>query len=129
MRRQRGFTLVELMVVVTIIVILLTMAIPMYTKQTTRSREAVLKSNLFSMRMAIQQYIYDHQAAPHGLDDLVSAGYLKEIPVDPITGLYNSWKPVPEDSANAMDTNNPGIGDVHSGSTKIGLDGTHISEW
>jgi general secretion pathway protein G len=129
MRRQRGFTFIELMVVVTIIVILITMAIPQYQKQVLRSREAVLKSDLFTMRISIQQFMYDKQVAPRTLDDLKTGGYLIEVPVDPITGSNTTWKTVPEDAASAVSQGDSGIGNVHSGSTKIALDGTHYSDW
>ena len=129
MRKQRGFTFVEMMVVAVIIVIILLMAIPMYQKQVTRSREAVLKSNLFTMRVAINQFKFDRQAAPHSLDDLVAGGYLKDLPMDPITGQNTTWKAVPEDSSTAMDPDSPGIMDVKSGSVKLGLDGTRYADW
>jgi general secretion pathway protein G len=129
MRRRRGFSFVELMVVAAIIVILLTMAIPMYHKQVIRSREAVLKSNLFTLRVSIHQFMFDRQMAPHSLDDLTAGGYLKDIPTDPITGESTTWKTVPEDSTNTMNSDSPGIMDVKSGSTKVALDGTRYSEW
>lgn len=129
MRRRRGFTFVELMVVVTIIVLLITMAIPMYQKQVIRSREAVLKSNLYTLRISISQFMYNQQKAPRTLDELVSEGFLKKVPVDPITGKNTTWKTVPEATVNMLDTDAPGIADVHSGSTEIGLDGTHYSVW
>src|SRR5581483_3323458 len=99
MKRQRGFTFVEIMVVCVIIVLIISMAIPVYQKQVTRSREAVLKSDLFTMRIAIHQYKFDQQKAPAKLEDLVSGGYLKELPIDPITKSRTTWKPVQEDSS------------------------------
>lgn len=128
-KRRRGFTFIEIMVVVTIIVLLITMAIPIYHKQVIRSREAVLKSNLFTLRMAIHQFMFEHQKAPHALDDLVTAGYLKEMPMDSITSSRSTWKTIAEDSNNAVDRDETGVFEVHSGSTQIALDGTHYSDW
>lgn len=129
MRRKRGFTIVELMVVVAIIVILITMAIPKYQQNLTRSREAVLKGNLYAMRIAISRYMFDEGKAPKALDDLRTAGYLKDIPIDPITGDRNSWRTAPEESNMILDQDAPGIGNVHSGSPKTALDGTHYADW
>ena len=117
------------MVVVTIIVLLATMAIPIYQKQVIRSREAVLKSDLFTLRVSINQFMFEYQKAPRSLSDLAAAGLLKEVPIDPITGVNTSWKTVPEDSTNAANQDEPGIFYVHSGSNKIALDGTHYSDW
>ena len=85
-RRLLGFTFVELMVVVAIIVILISIAIPVYQKSVIRAKESVLKNNLFTLRTVIDNYTYDKQKAPQALQDLVSEGYLKELPVDPATG-------------------------------------------
>ena len=128
MRRRRGFTLIELMVVMVIIVILITMAVPLYVRNLTRSREAVLKSNLFSIRLAINRYAYEQGKAPQSLQDLVAQGYLENVPVDPIVGT-RAWKTEPEESKAVLDQDAPGIGNVHSGSPKIALDGTHYSDW
>ena len=117
------------MVVVTIIVLLITMAIPIYQKQVIRSREAVLKSNLFTMRMAINEYMYDYHRAPRSLEDLPAAGYLKEVPMDPITRSNSTWKTVPEDATSVVDAEQPGISGVHSGSSQIALDGTRYADW
>ena len=127
--RRRGFTFIELMVVCVIIVLLITMGIPIYLKQITRSREAVLKSDLFTLRVAINRYMFEYGRAPRALDDLKNAGYLQEIPTDPITGQRNTWKTIPEAPNSTVDTNQPGIGYVRSGSDKVGLDGTRYSEW
>src|SRR5579863_3542235 len=85
-RRMRGFTFVELMVVITIIVILITMAIPIYQKSIIRAKESVLHTNLATLRQVIDNYTYDKEKAPQSLQDLVSDGYLRAIPVDPMTG-------------------------------------------
>jgi len=128
-RRTRGFTFVELMVVLTIIVVLITMAIPIYNKTIIRSKEAVLRQNLFTLRTVIDNYTYDKMKAPQGLDDLVREGYLRTVPYDPMTGSNDSWKTIKEDSAQSVDQNQPGLWDVRSGSDKTSLEGTPYSEW
>ncbi len=128
-RGLRGFTFVELMVVVTIIVILITIAIPVYQKSIIRTKESVLRNNLFTMRQVIDNYTYDKQKAPQSLQDLVSEGYLREVPLDPMTNSNQTWKTVQEDSTQAVDQNNPGIFDVKSGSDKSSLDGSAYSDW
>lgn len=124
-----GFTFVELMVVVAIIVILITIAIPTYQKSVIRAKESVLKNNLFTMRTVIDNYTYDKQKAPQSLQDLVTEGYLREVPVDPMTGSNQTWKVIMEDATQAVDQDNPGIWDVKSGSDKMALDGTTYSDW
>ena len=126
---RRGFTFVELMVVITIIVILISMAIPIYQKSITRAKESVLANNLFTLRTVIDNYSYDKEKAPQSLQDLVTEGYLKDVPIDPMTGDNSSWKIVMEDASQALSQAEPGIFDVHSGSDKKGLDGTAYSEW
>jgi len=128
-RKQRGFTLIELMIVMAIIAILVSIAVPVYNRVITRSKESVLKSNLFTMRSLIDEYTYDKQKAPQSLQDLVGDGYLREIPMDPMTNSRDSWKVIMEDPNNAMNPQEPGIYDVRSGSDKTGLDGTAYSEW
>jgi general secretion pathway protein G len=129
LRRARGFTFVELMVVITIIVILVTMAIPIYNNTIRRSKESVLKNNLFTLRTVIDNYTYDKQKAPQSLQDLVSEGYLRDIPMDPMTGSNQSWRTIMEDASQSVNQSEPGIFDVKSGSDKMGLDGTPYSEW
>ncbi|HTX36925.1 MAG TPA: prepilin-type N-terminal cleavage/methylation domain-containing protein [Bryobacteraceae bacterium] len=124
-----GFSFVELMVVISIIVILISLAIPIYSKSITRSKESVLKNNLFTLQTVIDRYTYDQQKAPQTLQDLVSAGYLRDVPVDPMTGSSQTWKVIMEDSSQAVDQSAPGIYDVRSGSDQIGLDGTPYSDW
>ncbi len=128
-RRRFGFTLVELMIVMAIIAILMSVAIPIYSRSITRSKESVLKNNLFTLRNVIDEYTYDKQKAPQTLNDLVSDGYLRQIPVDPITGTADSWKIIMEDSSNTVNQSEPGIFDVRSSSDKISLEGTPYSEW
>jgi general secretion pathway protein G len=127
--RFRGFTFIELMVVMAIIVVLISMAIPVYQKSIIRAKESVLKNNLFTMRTVIDNYTYDKQKAPQSLQDLVTEGYLREIPTDPMTNSNQQWRVIMEDATQAVNQDNPGIFDVRSGSDKIGLDGTPYSEW
>jgi general secretion pathway protein G len=128
-RRLLGFTFVELMVVVAIIVILISIAIPVYQKSIIRAKESVLKNNLFTLRTVIDNYTYDKQKAPQALQDLVSEGYLKGLPVDPVTGSNQTWQTVMEDASQATSQDQPGIFDVRSGSDKTGLDGVPYAQW
>ncbi len=128
-RGQSGFTMVELMIVMAIIVILISIAIPQYQKAIIRSKETVLKNNLFTLRQVIDEYTYDKKKAPQSLQDLVSAGYLRDIPYDPMTDSNQDWKTVMEDSLQSVDQTEPGIFDVKSGSDKTGLDGTPYADW
>jgi general secretion pathway protein G len=128
-RRQFGFTLIELMIVMTIISILLAIAVPIYQKSIVRAKESVLRNNLFTLRSMIDEYTLDKQHAPQALDDLVSEGYLRQVPVDPITGNNESWKLVMEDTPVGGDNQPPGIFDVHSGAEGNGLDGTAYADW
>jgi len=126
---RRGFTLIEMMIVMAIIVILIAVAVPFYQKAIIRAKESVLHNNLFALRSAIDEYSFDKQKAPQSLQDLVSAGYLHNVPKDPITQSSDSWKIIMEDAGQAVSSSEPGIFDIRSGSDKIGLDGTHYSEW
>ena len=128
-RRRFGFTLVELMIVMAIIAILMSVAIPIYSRSITRAKESVLKNNLFTMRTVIDEYTYDKQKAPQTLNDLVSDGYMRQIPVDPITGTADSWRVIMEDASNTVNQSEPGIFDVRSGSDKTSLEGTPYAEW
>jgi general secretion pathway protein G len=128
-RRRFGFTFVELMIVMAIIAILLSVAIPIYNRAITRSKESVLKNNLFSLRTVIDEYTYDKQKAPQSLNDLVSDGYLRQVPIDPMTGTSDSWRTIMEDATNTVNQSEPGIFDVRSGSDKTSLEGTPYSEW
>lgn len=95
---RQGFTLIEMMIVMAIIVILISIAVPFYQKAIIRAKESVLHGNLSAMRSAIDEYSYDKQKAPQSLQDLVSSGYLHDVPEDPITRSHDSWKIVMEDS-------------------------------
>lgn len=126
---EQGFTLLELMIVISIIVILMSISIPQYQKSILHAREAVLKQDLYVLRSAIDQYTLDKQKAPQSLDELSQSGYLKIIPKDPFTNKNDSWVTVNEDSIMAVDQQQPGISDVHSGATQSSDDGTPYSEW
>jgi general secretion pathway protein G len=123
-----GFTLLEMMIVISIIIILMAVAIPNYNRTVIQSRESVLRSNLSTLRSVISQYTLDKQKAPQSLDDLVQAGYLRQIPMDPMTKETN-WEVVQEDVMMAVDQQEPGITDVHSASSGVATDGTAYSTW
>jgi general secretion pathway protein G len=127
--KTRGFTLIELMIVISIILILMGVAIPNYQKSLLHAKEALLKQDLKVMRDAIDQYTLDKEKAPQSLQDLISSNYLKEIPKDPITGSTDTWEPVQEDTMMAIDQQEPGIDDVHSGSQATASDGTAYNTW
>ena len=124
-----GFSLIEMMIVLTIIGILISMAVPMYQKSILRAKESVLKNNLFTMRTVIDEYTYDKGKAPQALQDLVNDGYLRQIPVDPITASSTSWKVIMEEASSGGTQNEQGIRDVRSGSDKSSLEGTPYSDW
>jgi general secretion pathway protein G len=125
-----GFTLLELMVVLTLIMILASFAVPTYQRAIIRAREAVLREDLYTMRKLIDEYTLDKQYPPATLDDLVSAGYLRGgIPVDPFTGTSQSWQVVLEDVPLAPNQAVSGIVDVHSSSEENSMEGTPYSSW
>jgi len=126
--RASGFTLLEMMIVISIMVILISIAMPIYSQSVLRSREAVLRNDLFELRSLISQYTLDKQKAPQSLDDLVTASYIKIIPKDPMTNEAN-WEVVQEDVLMAVDQQDPGISDVKSASTSNGTDGTAYNTW
>jgi general secretion pathway protein G len=127
-KRFRGFTLLELMIVISIIMILMAVAVPVYNQSIVQARESVLRSNLSTLRSLISQYTLDKQKAPQSLDDLVTAGYLRQIPFDPMTRQTN-WEVAQEDVTLAVDQQDPGITDVHSASSGTASDGTAYSTW
>ena len=127
-RSLAGFTLIELLIVMSIIVILVSIAIPLYQKAILRTKESVLRNNLFTLRTVIDEYTYDKQKAPQTLQDLVQEGYLKAVPKDPITDSNTTWHTVIEDAVQSVNQTEPGIFDVCSGSDKMSLDGTPYSD-
>lgn len=128
-RAIQGFTLIELMVVMAIISVLLAIALPIYSKSITRAKESVLRNNLFTLRSMIDEYTLDKQQAPQSLQDLVSEGYLRQIPQDPMTGSDQTWRIIMEDTSVAGSSSTPGIFDVRSGSEKTSLDGSLYADW
>src|SRR6202167_3005044 len=127
--RNSGFTMLEMMIVMIIMGILLSIALPIYSQAIVRAREAVLRNDLFELRKLISQYTLDKQKAPQSLEDLVQGGYIKSIPKDPMTGEAN-WEPQQEDVLLTVDQQDPGIDDVHSASTAVSSDGSSAySTW
>ncbi len=129
-RDSRGFTLLELMIVISIMLILVSVGVPLYQSSVRRARESVLRQNLFTMRSVISQYTLDKQKAPQSLEDLVQAGYLKQIPNDPIT-LQPNWAVDQEENTilSPDEQDEGGINDVHSASNQISTRGDAYSTW
>jgi general secretion pathway protein G len=127
-RLRRGYTLIELIIVMAIISILVSIAVPMYQKSLLRTKESMLHSHLFTLRTVIDEYTFDKKKAPQTLQDLVTEGYLRAVPIDPITGNDN-WRTINEDSLVAVDQTQPGVYDVKSLSDLTSLEGTPYSEW
>jgi len=127
--REAGFTLLELLIVMIIIATLAAMAIPAYTRNVLAAKEAVLREDLQVMRTAIGSYTVDKQKAPQTLEDLVTSGYLKAIPKDPITGRTDTWITGQSEMMSTVDQTDSGIDDVHSGAQLTAIDGTSYNTW
>jgi general secretion pathway protein G len=128
-KSDAGFTLIELMVVISLIVILASMGLVQYRQSIVRASEATLKEDLFRMRDAIDQYYADKNQYPATLDALVADGYLRKIPVDPFTRSESSWQTIPAEPDAANPVADPGVYDVKSGSDASALDGTRYADW
>jgi general secretion pathway protein G len=125
----RGFTLIELLIVIALISILASMGVVQYRNSVQSSKEAVLHTDLFRMRDAIDQYYADKAKYPASLDALVSEGYMRAIPVDPLTKSADTWQTVPAEPEPGNTSTDPGIYNVKSGASGNGLDGTSYSDW
>jgi len=128
--RKRGFTLIEIILVVSILVLLGTLAAATHKNQARKARESVLRHNLQNMRMVLDQYNNDKGYYPPGLETLTDEGYLREIPLDPFTKANDSWEVVYEQDYDDQDSSyEPGVFDIHSGSDEKAIDGTFYYEW
>jgi general secretion pathway protein G len=125
--RQAGFTLLELMIVISIIIILAAITLPQYQKTIMHTREAVLKDDLRKMRTLIDQFAADKGRLPQSLDELASEGYMREVPLDPFTG-QKDWAIVTGEDPNSL-TGESGMTDIHSASAETSSEGTAYSEW
>jgi general secretion pathway protein G len=118
-----------MMIVMAIISIMVSIAVPLYQKALIRTKESLLKNQLFTLRTVIDEYTFDKQKAPQALQDLVNEGYLRAVPLDPMTGTDQSWKIIMEDSLTSINQTQPGIWDIRSGSDQKSLEGTPYSDW
>ena len=128
-RGERGFTLIELLVVASILIVLAGIGLAQYKNGKTRASEAVLKTDLFNLRDAIDQYYADKGQYPGTLDELVSAGYMRKVPDDPFTMSNSTWQIIPSEPDPTSPTAAPGVYDVKSSSDQTALDGTKYSDW
>jgi general secretion pathway protein G len=127
--RPKGFSLLEMMIVVTVILILASISAPFYQTSVVRAREAVLRDHLFTLRSLIDRFTLDNQRSPARLEELVEAGYLGRLPTDPFTGSNETWQVKNEDAPLSPKQTALGIVDVHSGSNLVSLEGTPYSTW
>ncbi len=128
-RGAAGFTMIEVLVVVTLIVLLASLAMVQYTNSVKRTREAVLKEDLFRLRESIDQFYADKEKWPQSLEELVTEHYLREVPQDPLTLSRTTWVTIPAEPDPGNPTAEPGIYDVKSGATGLALDGTSYADW
>jgi len=128
-RSGAGFTLIELMIVMSLIVILASIGLTLYSSSVTRAKESVLKEDLFRMRDAIDQYYADKGKYPVTLDSLVSEKYLRSIPLDPFTNSADTWRSIQSEPDPTNPTAEPGVYDVRSGSDQKAIDGTNYADW
>lgn len=128
-RRSRGFTLVELLIVMSVIGILASIAVPSYQRSLIKARESVLMEDLYQMRRSIDAYYADHARYPDTLNELVDNKYLRDIPTDPFTKSKESWEEIPPSFTLQGDVAEGGVADVRSGSSLVGLNGTPYREW
>jgi len=128
-RSGAGFTLIELMIVMSLIVILASIGLTLYTNSVIRAKESVLKEDLFRMRDAIDQYYADKGKYPVTLDSLVSEKYLRSLPVDPFTNSADTWRSIQSEPDPTNPTAEPGVYDVRSGSDQKAIDGTNYADW
>jgi len=129
LRRMRGFTLIEMLIVMTLIVVLASVGLIAYQTSVRRGREAVLKEDLYRMRDAIDQYYADKGKYPTDLNELVSTNYVRRVPVDPMTNSAETWQTVMAEADPSNPSAEPGITDVKSGSEGAAIDGTNYNEW
>jgi general secretion pathway protein G len=127
--RPDGFSLLEMMMVVTVILIVASIATPIYQTCATRAREAVLRDHLFTLRALIDRFTLDNGRAPVRLEELVQKGYLGRLPTDPFTASNDTWQEIKEDAPPSPTQTSPGVQDVHSGSNQLSLEGTPYSSW
>ena len=126
-RQENGYTLLELLIVVAIISVLATLAIPSFQASAVKAREVALKHNLFTMRTVLDQYYADTQSYPESLEKLVETGYLRQIPIDPFTKSADTWQLIFDD--NTEEDIQSGIFDIHSGSDLVATNGTPYNQW
>lgn len=129
LRRSRGFTLIEMLIVMTLIVVLASVGLIAYQSSVRRGREAVLKEDLYRMRDAIDQYYADKGKYPTDLNELVATNYIRRVPVDPMTNSTETWQAVQAEPDPNNPTAEPGINDVKSGSEAAAIDGTNYADW
>jgi general secretion pathway protein G len=128
-KNEGGFTLMELIIVMAIIAILVSISVPIYANMIRRAKEAVLREDLHTLRTAIDSYTVDKEKAPESLDDLVQAGYLKAVPIDPMTQSSETWITGESDTMTDIDETQGGMNDVHSGAQSLSSEGTTYNTW